>query len=153
GLVVENFRINKNFNRTARLLITWTVRIEGFSKDYSINPEFCGNWYGSLTTKFPSGEVKTALYIDGQQAGPEVIMQVPAGQDIVAREKRPPSGSGFDPTLVGTYVLTADNFPGKKFPEKIGLIEIRWKNETSMDIVSPKGMRNMIINMMPVTKQ
>ncbi|HNQ50293.1 MAG TPA: hypothetical protein PLA31_07460 [Clostridia bacterium] len=152
SLFIKNFAVPAGYRKSARLFITWTVRLEGYSKKYSVNPELCRNWYGTVSAQFPAGPVKTALYVNGKQIGADVSLEIPQAESVNIREVRPPSG-GFDPTLVGTYVLTADDFPDKLLPASIGLIEIRWKNETAMDIVSPKGMRNMIINMVPVTKE
>jgi len=156
-LVVKNFKIPSAYRNTAKLLVTWTVRIEGYSKSYSINPELCTKWYGTVTEKFPEGIAKTALYVNGIKMGNEVTMEIPAVESRIVKELPPPPPvtvtGGGDPTLVGSYVLTAADFPEGKFPETIELIEIRWKNETSMDLVSPKGMRNMIINMLPITNK
>jgi len=167
-LVIRNFAIGDSYRKTAKILVTWTVRLEGTSIMYSVNPEFGLNWYGTVTEYFPKGMVKTALYINGKKMGTEVALEIPSTGTQTVTEVPPSSGGdegggatgnpsgmfgGMDPTLVGTYVLKASDFPGGVFPASIDLIEIRWKNETAMDIVSPAGMRNLIINMLPVTKQ
>lgn len=159
-LVFKNFKIDPAYRKTAKLLITWTVRIEGYAKRHSITPQLCLNWYGTASEQFPRGQVKTALYVNGRKTGAEVALEIPETTEILISEQPPrprdlnggPAGAG-DPVLVGTYVLTASDFLNGNFPESIDLIEIRWKNDTAMKIVSPKGMRNMIINMLPMTKE
>jgi hypothetical protein len=156
GLKITNLAVPEAYRTSAKILIAWTVRIEGYSKGYSITPEFCSNWSGTLTERFPKGKVKTALYVDGKMYGHEIIMEPPEASMRFAEDAPPPppsSGFNSDPTLIGTYVLKASDMPGGKFPAMLKLIEIRWKNETSMDIVSPKNMRTILLNFLPVTKQ
>jgi hypothetical protein len=155
GLKITNLAIPAAYQKTAKIMIAWTVRIEGYSKSYSINPEFCTNWYGTLTEKFPKGKVKTALYVEGKKFGEEITMEVPEALARIVKETPPPPPVPIfnsDPTLIGTYVLKASDFGGQ-FPAVIKLIEIKWKNESSMDIVSPKNMRTVLINFLPVSKQ
>jgi hypothetical protein len=162
-LAISNLRIDSSYRKSAKILVTWTVRLEGASVLYSVNPEFCTTWYGTVTEAFPKGKVKTALYVNGIKMGNEVALELPATSTQIVTEA--PAGGGddwgggpngnvdTDPTLVGSYVLKASDFPNGQFPASIDLIEVRWKNETPMNIRSPKGMRSILINFLPVTKQ
>ncbi|MFA5101012.1 MAG: hypothetical protein WC547_09045 [Candidatus Omnitrophota bacterium] len=181
-LKIENLMIPEEYRTSGKIMVTWTLRIEGKPLGYKITPNLCQRWYGTAEIAFPSSSVKSALFVNGKMVGNDIIMEVPGGSNTVIEVRPPPappsttplSGStgsssqsvspspapppppftdNSDPTLTGIYVLTRDDFPGRKLPAKIDLIEVRWKNETAFKIVSPKGMRNMIINIVPVTKQ
>jgi hypothetical protein len=63
----------------------------------------------------------------------------------------PPPPPPRDPTLSGSCLLSKEDFGGA-FPDKMD-IEIRWYNDTSLDIKSPTNMRNLNITVMPVAIQ
>jgi len=213
------------YDKSGKLMVTWTVRIEGDAKTWIIRPDFCQKWGGSVTENYKADDlrrVETQLYVrDASNAsnayfpvGEPVTMEIPAtttgsiyqaappvecgpaattyafgssaftgdfcgalstlsgpapsfpaaGSSVswtcytdtsltctASQNPPPPPPRRHDPTLVGTYVLTAQDFPNKVLPAKID-IQIRWVNKTGMNITSPTGMRNMIVNFLPVTK-
>jgi hypothetical protein len=142
------------YRKSAKILIAWTVRIDGYKKKYPVHSDLCKNWYGDLKEEFPKGTVKTALYINNNKFGIDITMEVPTAGYSTVHEMPPPppSSGGFDPTLTGTYVLKASDFGGE-FPAVLKDVEIRWKNETTMRLESAKGNRRMMINFMPISKQ
>ncbi len=177
GLVLS-YNLPESYRTSAKLMVTWTVRIEGKVPERLIRPQLCKSWSGTVTEACRSNMVHTQLYVNGAAKGQKVTMEVPEGTATLTQNPPPPpspsggggsSGGGggyvshaaffaaamasfkaFDPTLVGTYVLTAQDFGGT-FPATLE-IEIRWVNESGMTIVSPKEMRSMIVNYMPVSK-
>lgn len=143
--------IPQGYRKTAKILVTWTVRLEGECPVWGIGHVICEPWIGSLAFYCPEGDVKTYLKVGykikgeagGGIVGTPVVMTIP-GTQTVSRQN--------DPTLTGTYVITPDDFPGKEIPENLELT-ILWENFTSLRINSPDGMRNMIVNVIPLSKK
>ncbi|MBP6919752.1 MAG: hypothetical protein KBC23_02025 [Candidatus Omnitrophica bacterium] len=139
------------YRKTAKILVTWTVRIEGVCPAWGIGHVICEPWVGTLTFNCPAGDVKTYLKVayksNGETKGgvisAPVVMQMPAGTTGPIQQ--------LDPTLTGTYVITREDFPDKEIPGNLELT-ILWENFTSMRVHSPDGMRNMIVNVVPVVK-
>ncbi len=153
GLKVDNIKVPEDFRTTGKILVSWTVRIEGFKPDIQIPPMFynnpgihpylCYGWHGTFKVSYPGGNVETQLYVNGQKMGQVFMMQIPTAGQISMYQ-------AYDPTLTGKYLLQASDFPDQKLPANINSIEIRWINKTPLKIVSKKGYRNLIIEFMPV---
>ncbi|MDD3295997.1 MAG: hypothetical protein PHU64_01390 [Candidatus Omnitrophica bacterium] len=144
GLIV----IPEGFEKTSKLLVKWTVRIEGYKPaPYTIWPKLCHPWHGTSYQRFGEGEAKTALFVGAsansmRQAGDDIVMTIPsAGETSIYQPN--------DPTQSGSFVLEPDYFADGKFPPEVYL-EVRWKNETCMKLVSPADMRTLIVELIPV---
>ncbi|MDD2702438.1 MAG: hypothetical protein PHC33_00275 [Candidatus Omnitrophica bacterium] len=155
GLEMKGFVIPDEYRKTAGILITWTVRVEGFQPAaYQPNDNFCAHgWSGTLYQSFPAGEVRTSLFVTSgcgtdyeksEPYGPEACMTIPDGGKSSA------SNPG-DPTHTGSYLITPADFDGL-LPSTLDF-EIRWKNETCQQIKSPANMRSMIVTLMPKAEQ
>ncbi len=147
--------IPEEYRKTAGILVTWTVRVEGSQPGaYQPNDNFCAHgWAGTLYQSFPSGEVKTKLFVNTgcgtpyektEPYGQEACMTIPDGGKSSA------SNPG-DPTHTGSYLITPADFNGL-LPSTLN-IEIRWKNETCQQIKSPANMRSMIVQIFPDAEQ
>jgi len=155
GLEMAGYKIPEEYRKTAGVLVTWTVRIEGSqTAPYVPNDNFCKHGQqGTYYQSFPSGEVKTKLFITSGKGtayektkdyGPEACMTIPDG----GKTQNVAPG---DPTHTGSYLITAADFNGL-FPATLDF-EIRWKNETCQKLTSPAKMRSMIVTLMPTGKQ
>ncbi|HOU36122.1 MAG TPA: hypothetical protein PK562_02505 [Candidatus Omnitrophota bacterium] len=146
--------INPKYRDTAKILVTWTMRIEGECPNWHIGHFICEPYNGSITFVCPAGNVKTRLRAEyewtdekGKHTGESKI-----GHDVIMEMPRTIQKSlQGDPTLTGTYVITREDFPNKKIPDKLTL-RVYWENDTALYITSPAGMRNMIVNVIPFTK-
>lgn len=139
------YNVPAAYRKTANLLVTWTVRIEGYrTEPYMLWPNLCNLWHGTSQQRFPGGEAKTTLFVNGEQKGQESIMTIPDGGTTSSYQ---PS----DPTHTGSFLLTAKNFANGELPE-ILKIEIKWYNDTCMKLVSPAKMRNLVITVVPVER-
>ncbi len=139
------FRLPQQYKNASKMLITWTVRIEGYAiTAYNPWPSLCHPWHGTSSQRFTGGQVHTRLYVNGKFMGQEALISIPdAG---IANVSNP-----ADPTLTGSYLLSKEDFGGA-FPDKMD-IEIRWYNDTTMRIRSPANMRSLNITTVPITKQ
>jgi len=146
GLQKNNFKVPGRHKGTSKLLFTWTVRVEGYKLNaYPVWPKLCHPWHGTSSQRFPGGQVLTQLYINGKPFGNPAALTIPdAGASTIFQ----PS----DPTLTGSCLVSRTDFLNGAFPDNMN-IEIRWYNDTSMKIVSPKDMRNLIITFVPITTQ
>lgn len=151
GLTKQNFKIPAQYKTTAKLLITWTIRVLGEKPSpWPIWPSLCSPWHGTSYQRFRGGDVETQLYVKAsnkstwEATGAKALMTVPDGGTASISQPR-------DPTLTGSYVLEPGTFGGT-FPDAID-IQIRWHNLTSLNIYSPAKMRNLIITMVPITTQ
>jgi len=140
------FSLAQQYKNFSKMLVTWTVRIEGYPVSaYNPWPSLCHPWHGKAWQQFPGGQVHTRLYVNGKFMGQEALISIPnAGTASIISN---PS----DPTLTGSYLLSKEDFGGA-FPEKMD-IEIRWYNDTCMQIRSPAKMRSLNITTVPITKQ
>ncbi|HRZ14029.1 MAG TPA: hypothetical protein P5110_00820 [Candidatus Omnitrophota bacterium] len=152
GLKLATFTVPSEYRKTAKILITWTVRVNGIPTALNIRPNLCSNWAGTSVQGFPEGQLITKLYINKIPTSKEVEITVPASSDLVISQPRPPAPTGCDPTLTGSYLISPDQFSDKQLPAKLTNIEIWWKNDTSMKLVSEGDWRNMIITFMPLGK-
>jgi len=142
--------IPEGYRKTAKILVTWTVRIEGECYPWGIGHVICEPWIGTIEFYCPEGDVKTYLKatykVNGETKGAiigtPVVMTMPPTKTVSQQR---------DPTLTGTYVITAEDFSNKEIPDNLELT-IFWENFTSLRIKSPDSMRNMIVNVIPFTK-
>ena len=111
------------------------------------------SWHGTSRQNYDGGQVKVQLYVqdavadtgnkeykddDGYVAvGEPVEMTVPLMKSEVA------VGSGSDPTLTGSYVVSADNFSLKQLPATVKY-KIKWANHTAFRIMSPENQRSLV---------
>ncbi len=138
------------YRKSAKLLITWTVRVEGISEVINVwKAGLCHPWHGTSYQKFPGGDVMTKLYINGSATKPSdgtpfantAKMTLPDG-------KAGKSVNISDPTHTGSAVVTPDDFGGE-FPEELTII-IKWYNDTCMKAQSPANMRNLVVTITPM---
>ncbi|HQO37394.1 MAG TPA: hypothetical protein PK107_01085 [Candidatus Omnitrophota bacterium] len=144
--------IPAGYRKTAKVLVTWTVRIEGECYAWRIGHVICEPWVGTIGFYCPEGDVKTYLKATykakggtrGGIIGVPVVMTMPPTETVSLQN---------DPTLTGTYVITPEDFPenNNEIPDNLELT-ILWENFSSLRVHSPDGMRNMIVNVVPVVK-
>ena len=159
GLQKLGFTLTSEHKNSSKVLVTWTVRIDGFAvAAYNPSPLLCNPWHGTSSQTFPAGQAHTRLYVNGKPTGTTASMTIPPNPDIVSAINLLPvpfvGGGGFsggDPTLSGSCLLAKEDFGGT-FPDKMDL-EIRWYNDTCMQLISPANMRSLNITTMPITTQ
>ncbi|MBP6919751.1 MAG: hypothetical protein KBC23_02020 [Candidatus Omnitrophica bacterium] len=150
--------LNPKYSDTAKILVTWTMRIEGKCPAWHIGHFICEPYNGSISFLCEKENVETWLrakydlldengnFIKTVEKNfkPRVIMEMPETTTKTTQR---------DPTLTGTYVITAQDFPdnGKRIPAGMTL-RVYWEHKGAMYIYSPDGMRNMIVNVIPYTK-
>lgn len=156
--LVTTVKIPENYRKTAKILVNWSIRVEGACKDLSQRIEASGPYAGcSGTTEIscPKGDVKSYLYVNGEIKEPPYVIEVPGGQggkiDFYPPPPPPPPPLPHDPTLTGSYMIKPSDFGGT-LPAELKL-QVSWRNFTSMDITSPDGLRNLIVHVMPVVKE
>lgn len=139
GILSKSVDIPEMYRKAANVLVTWTVRVEATPPEaYTIWPALCTPWHGTSNQGFLGGLVKTCLFIDGVAVGQEATMTIPAS---------PTSYSTItisDPTITGSCLLQSADFAGGVIPATVHL-EIRWLNDTSMNLASPAYMRSMVV--------
>ncbi|MCF7908016.1 MAG: hypothetical protein K9L86_03985 [Candidatus Omnitrophica bacterium] len=133
------------YRDVARILVTWTIRLEGYKNIIQPNrkhdPWFSGGCGGTTYQSFPEGDVYTKLFVNGSPIGNPAIMTIPYGGKG--------SASGVvDPTHTGSVALTPDMFGGS-FPATLNLA-IKAYNDTCMSVQSPNGMRNLVVTVTPI---
>jgi len=147
GMKKTGFVIPEAYRKTATVLVTWTIRVEGYGTEgYLVSPQLCSSWHGTSEQSFPEDVVKTRLYVNDTLLGQDAVMTIPAGNSATISQKLPPVNS--DPTHTGSYLIKSGDFGGE-LPATLD-IELRWINETSMKIVSPASMRSMLITLTPI---
>lgn len=152
--------IPEEYRGNSTLLITWTAQIDGVAPDiafpqdpgYSINPELCGDWVGEASQEFAEAPAMTRLTIGGE-AKETAELTIPTSGTVTVSEtgSDDPDPPPSDPTVTGSFSLSAADFEGGQFPETLD-IAIEWYNYTSMKLVSPAGQRNMILTLEPITE-
>lgn len=155
----------KGYRNITKIFVTWTVRLEGSARLVAVWPFICKAHHGTSSQKFPAGQLKTRLYVKSTTSGNGVKNAdtgyfvedeyVPVGQ--IAEMTVPSAGQGKvtnsgDPTITGSYALLPSDFANERVPPKVHF-EVRWYNETSMRIKSPKNQRNLVVTVFPVTDQ
>ncbi|MFA5319664.1 MAG: hypothetical protein WC418_00550, partial [Candidatus Omnitrophota bacterium] len=142
GMKKTGFVIPEAYRKTATVLVTWTIRVEGYGTEgYVIWPKLCSSWHGTSEQSFPEDVVKTRLYVNDTLLGQDAVMTIPAGNSVTLTQVN-------DPTHTGSYLVKPGDFGGE-LPATLD-IELRWINETSMKIVSPASMRSMLITLTPI---
>jgi hypothetical protein len=136
------------YRKTSKLMVTWTVRIEGYKVDpYPVWPRLCHPWHGTSWQRFQPGEAKSALFVEKGgsliQASEDFVMTIPSAGSVSIHQPR-------DPTQTGTFLITAEFFGTEELPAEI-YIQVRWANESSMRIVSPGGARSLIVTIFPIS--
>ena len=137
-------KIDPAYRASAKVLVSWTVRVEGECPTYRIWPTFCPVFHGDVQSKCPSGVVETRLYVNGKVKSPPFSLEMPESTGEIVNQPN-------DPTITGTYLLKAEDFDDNKLPEKIEL-QVWWKNYSSMKMTSPANMRTLTVNIMPTTR-
>ena len=144
-------RVPESMRSNSKLLITWTIRIEGTgtlispaSASGNLAAARCSPWSGSINETFKGGLVNSRAEVNlndgrGYQAYGETGMTVPDGKTLTSYTP-PPS----DPTSTGSCVITG---PFTADPIKV---RIAWKNNTSLTLTSAANYRNLIVNIVPV---
>jgi hypothetical protein len=138
-----NVSVPESLRKNAKIIVKWTVRVEGYQPNdgYAIFPRLCSPWHGTSYQRFGEGKVKTALFTGNVKRGDDAVMTIPsAGETAVTQSA--------DPTHSGSYVLEPSAFEGGEFPATLN-VKIQWKNETSMLLKSPDGMRSLIVTIVP----
>ncbi|MFA5362510.1 MAG: hypothetical protein WC335_04600 [Candidatus Omnitrophota bacterium] len=111
GLELKGYTIPEEYRKKAGILVTWTVRIEGSrTAPYPVQDNLCsGDWEGTSYQGFPSGEVKTKLFVTSgtgtvnektKDVGPEACMTIPDGgktEITEAKKEEVPPESSSDP--------------------------------------------------------
>ncbi|MBF0122731.1 MAG: hypothetical protein HQL21_04905 [Candidatus Omnitrophica bacterium] len=75
--LVQSITVPPEYRRTASLMVTWTIRVEGLSDVVTIMPGeiydpkkeayICSWWNGTSIQSFPGGKVQTRLLVNGTQ--------------------------------------------------------------------------------------
>ena len=74
--LTQSVIVPPEYRKTASLMVTWTIRVEGLSPVIHIGPpdhiydgttEICGYWHGTSIQSFPGGKVQTRLMVNGTQ--------------------------------------------------------------------------------------
>ena len=135
-----------DYKKSAKILITWSVRLEGkqpaaYELMRKHDPWYCPGWVGVSKQDFVKGEAYTRLFVNGAAQGAPAIMTIPSAGKVES------SGRYVDPTHTGSITLLPEDFGGE-FPDELSLV-IRIYNDTCMVIKSPAEMRNLIIQISP----
>lgn len=142
GMEKVSFEVPEAYRKTATVLVTWTIRVEGLGTEgYTIWPQLCNSWHGTSEQSFPQDVVKTRLYVNNTLLGQDAVMTIPAGNSVTLTQVQ-------DPTHTGSYLIKPSDFGGE-LPATLD-IRLKWINETSMKIVSPANMRSMLITLTPI---
>lgn len=140
GLDLE-IPVPDSFRTSASILVTWTVRVEAESVLAKVWPDLCSPWHGTVNESFPGGEVYTAIKVNGVLKEPAAAITVPDGKPgtvvIVS-----------DPTNTGSYLIKPEDFSENKLPETVK-IQVWWKNDTCMKIISKAKYRTVIATFVP----
>ncbi|MBI3298158.1 MAG: hypothetical protein HYZ75_08345 [Elusimicrobia bacterium] len=136
----------KAYNKTAKVIISWTARIEAQKgpvvNPWTNRPRLCHPWHGTIESIFPGGDVELRLYVDGVPVGRNAVMTFPA------------MGTGSsvnisDPTITSSVTLSAADFKAKRIPDSFQ-VELRWVNRTiGSSISSEADFRSMTILIVP----
>ncbi|MDD2702439.1 MAG: hypothetical protein PHC33_00280 [Candidatus Omnitrophica bacterium] len=125
GLELKGYKIPEEYRKKAGILVTWTVRIESSrTAPYQVQDNLCsGDWEGTSYQGFPSGEVKTKLFVTSgagtgnektKSVGPEACMTIPDGGKTeiteVKKEEEPPESSEPTPRSSVPIVPPASSY-------------------------------------------
>ncbi len=141
-LEILNYAVPEEYRRTANILVTWVVRVEGYTEALELWTTLCHPWHGVTKQEFPAADVKTRLTVNGKQYGEAFSLTIPYGGAVL-------SSQPHDPTVNGSVLLKPADFNGE-LPKTMNF-KIQWLNESSMKIVSPANQRSLIITLIPVS--
>ncbi|MDD5348361.1 MAG: hypothetical protein PHT59_07095 [Candidatus Omnitrophica bacterium] len=171
-----NVTIPKKNLETTKVLINWTLRVEGVRPD-----EFdtkcsagckkvtddckCGSETAEQQEKQLGAYCPWPCLCDSWHGS---TVQIFKGGQINSRLKvnrkevgniasmTMPDGGAitatqvYDPTISGSCLLTKNDFPDGKFPSTLN-IEVEWENNTSLKLISPKKTHMVVVSVMPIT--
>jgi len=137
--------IPESYRNNSKLLITWTIRVEGAG--VLINPlsaGLCNPWSGSINETFKGGQVYSRAEVDTTghgwvATGDLTAMTMPDGSTQTSYTPPPPS---HDPTSTGSCLV---NGP---FGNTVK-VRISWRNDTSLSLESKARYRNLIVTIVP----
>jgi hypothetical protein len=136
--------------KTAKILVFWTVRVVGQCLPWQITGDVCEYAQFAEFTCIDNN-VKTYVSVtDAAKSDSSYKESQACTLQIPQMTNNSDETSLFDPTITGTYVITAADFGGI-FPDKVK-IQIYWQNEGSMRVTSLDKMRNLIVNVIPYSK-
>jgi len=151
--LITTIKIPEAYRTSAKVLVTWTLRVEGTCRDLSEKREST-ECEGITTLSCPKGNVNSVLYVNDKLMEPPYVIEVPGGSGgSIELYPPPPPPISFlhDPTLTGTYLIKPADFGGA-LPAELK-IQVAWQNFTALDITCPDGMRNLITHLMPIVKE
>lgn len=152
----------KGYRGINKMLFTWNVRVEGTGRELQVWPFICHPHHGTSYQKFLPGQLKTRLYVKSTASGNGVKNTdksyivgeyVPVGisaEITMPKVKSTSVTNPGDPTITGGYLLTKDDFEQGKFPPEV-YFQVRWYNDSCVFVKSPKGQRNVVVTIFPVT--
>lgn len=156
--------VDPGYANMGKILFSWTVRVEGNIPEdcdhyngvnlngLSVWPVLCHPWHGKSYQEFAGGQVKTQLYVLGLKTKDEyAAVGEPVEMTVPLIKSKVTVGSGSDPTLTGSYVLTPGDFSSGEFPDTIKY-RLKWANHTALRIKSPKKQRSLVATVMPLTQ-
>jgi len=139
--------VHIDYPLTSKVLVTWTIRVEGECETYLIGHNFCDIFKGDIDVSCRKDNVKSYLFVNGAQMGPAYTIEMPPTRNKTHQ---------VDPTLTGSYLIKPENFSknasGEYEMPAVLKLQIKWENFTSMRITCPSGMRSMIVHVMPITR-
>ena len=151
--IAGSIAIPRGYRNIAKVLFTWTVRVEGLGTPITIWPTHCSPWHGTMDQQF-GGQVQTQLYIKipgkGYQAVGDIVqLSMPLSNQAIAQYN--------DPTISGSYLLTGDDFVTQTtvrsaLPVTVDF-ELRWFNDSSYDIRSPANQYQLTATLLPIEEE
>ena len=147
--------IPRGYRNIAKVLFTWTVRVEGLGTPETIFPGICGKPYHGTTVQQFGGQVQTQLYVKRpndtlyKAVGDIVQLSMPLSSQAIAQYN--------DPTISGSYLLTGDDFVTQTtvrsaLPATVDF-ELRWLNDSSYDIRSPANQYQLTATLLPIEEE
>lgn len=138
--------VKPEYRSSATVMITWTMRVEGEAENinpWTENGGWCHPWHGTINESFAGGLVSSQLFVgeNSQELGLPANLTLPDGGIVQ-------SINIVDPTILGSYVIKPTDFPGNVFPATFN-VQIKWRNDTCMKVVSPEGFRSMVVTIVP----
>ncbi|MCU0650880.1 MAG: hypothetical protein MUC52_01425 [Candidatus Omnitrophica bacterium] len=140
--------------KTAKLLVFWTVRVVGQCVPWRLDERVCETFEATARYKCLANNVNTYIKINDK-----LMKESPCTLQIPEMNNNANEDALYDPTLTGTYVITREDFPSptgrpedKQLPPTVN-IKIFWENKGAMRITSPAGMRNLIVNVIPYSRE
>jgi hypothetical protein len=137
--------IDTQYQSSGRILVTWNVRIIGYSPNsaYTVWPTLCSAFHGTVNQRFTGGNAYTRLVVSKDNAnwvalGNQISMTIPDAPGIKSVT------NSSDPTHTGSYLITPTTFGTTTLPSKIYL-KVQWKNDTALILGSADKMRSLVV--------